>query len=121
MDQSRLKVKQRRKHDRVALELPLLLSWSAKSKNSLRATGISRNLSSNGIFFLTQARPPVGASIRFKALLPPMQKSASPLCMEAAGQVVRVEPAARAGKWNGVAAVHLRHTLRQWWGNPRGE
>lgn len=106
-------VKQRRQYARVAMELPLSFSWGTKQSRQ-KAEGVSHNLSAGGIFFRTQARPPVGAPIRLHTLLPPILQGATPLVMKVEGRIVRVEPAARPEEWNAVAAVSLRHVLQEW-------
>lgn len=104
-------VGQRRTYTRVPMELPLFFFWGTK-KSRQRAVGVSRNLSAAGVFFLTPARPPVGAPIRFHTLLPPLLQGASPLLMETEGRIVRVEPAAGPEQLNGVAAISVRHVLQ---------
>lgn len=107
-------LKQRREFKRYTMELPLLFTWSAEGRLRGRAQGVSRNLSAGGVFFLTRAQPPLGASIHLQVFLPPLVQGALPLCIEAEGRVVRVEPAARGEGKNGIAVANVHPVLRQW-------
>lgn len=77
-----------------------------------KGKGFTRNISASGLFFNTRDYVPVGASIQFEVVLPPMSRETSPLRLVGKADVVRVELAESAGGWCGVATTSTQVALR---------
>jgi hypothetical protein len=75
--------------------------------------GRSRDISEAGAFVLTNALPPVGASIDLAIQLPAWQVGAAALRMEMTGEVIRVDvPPGQERKW-GFAISSLKTLLKR--------
>jgi hypothetical protein len=87
--------------------LPVQVQVSVRSGQSPASTGLTRDLSRNGIFFYTDSQIHAGSNLEMVLLLPPelTQGEKQWVCCQAS--VVRVEQAADSGQI-GVAA-HIRN------------
>jgi len=75
--------------------------------------GRSRDISEAGTFVLTNALPPVGASIDVAIQLPAWQVGAAALRMEMTGEVIRVDvPPGQERKW-GFAISSVKTLLKR--------
>jgi hypothetical protein len=81
----------KRREERIRLEAPVLLA---------SGTGISRDISNSGIYFLTEQSLPLGGAVNFSVQLD-YACPGKPLKLECRGEVLRVE---EAGAQFGVAA-----------------
>jgi len=79
-----------RKYPRYGLEFPVIFSWKEGRRELQQAIGLTRNLSARGAFIFATTLPPSGASVRFRAFLPP-SSAISPVRLHGRGEVVRVE------------------------------
>jgi hypothetical protein len=90
----------RRRHLRYPLAADVKYQWSARNLMMGEGEGRSRDISEAGTFVLTNALPPVGASIDVAIQLPAWQAGAAALCMEMTGEVIRVDvPPGQERKW----------------------
>jgi len=90
----------RRRHLRYPLAAVVKYQWSARNLMMGEGEGRSRDISEAGTFVLTNALPPVGASIDVAIQLPAWQVGAAALRMEMTGEVVRVDvPPGQERKW----------------------
>jgi hypothetical protein len=90
----------RRRHLRYPLAAQVKYQWSARNLLMGEGEGSSRDISEAGTFVLTNALPPVGASIDVAIQLPAWQMGAAALRMEMTGEVVRVDvPPGQERKW----------------------
>jgi hypothetical protein len=81
---------QPRKHQRYGLEVPVIFSWKDARRALQQDIGLTRDLSIGGAFIFATTLPPSGATLRFKAFLPP-GSATSPVRLHGRGVVVRVE------------------------------
>ena len=103
----------RRRHLRYPVEAEVKYQWSTQSSTLGEGDGRSRDISQGGAFVLTNALPPVGASIDLTIQLPAWQVGAAALRMEMTGEVVRVDvPPGNEQKW-GFAVCSLKTLLRR--------
>jgi len=103
----------RRRHLRYPVEAEVKYQWSTHSSTLGEGDGRSRDISQGGAFVLTNALPPVGASIDLTIQLPAWQVGAAALRMEMTGEVVRVDvPPGNEHKW-GFAVCSLKTLLRR--------
>src|SRR5258708_10797291 len=72
----------RRRHLRYPLAAGVKYQWSARNLMMGEGEGRSRDISDAGTFVLTNALPPVRASIDMAIQLPAWQLSAATPCME---------------------------------------
>lgn len=93
------------RHARVSRRYPLneLVIFSCKSDVALRSTetGLTENVSTTGIAFLTDAAVQVGSCINLNLHLRSATKQGKTILLQAEGTVLRVEP---AGRQNRIAA-----------------
>jgi len=91
---------ERRSRSRIAVELPVAIKLS---EGNVQLSGNTRDLSSNGIFFYTQARISEGSELEMVLILPPelTQGEKRWVCCQAS--VIRVE-GKTPGREFGVAA-----------------
>jgi hypothetical protein len=92
--------RERRSRSRIAVELPVAIKLS---EGNLQLTGNTRDLSSSGIFFYTQATISEGSELEMVLILPPelTQGEKRWVCCQAS--VIRVEDK-NQGREFGVAA-----------------
>ena len=87
--------------------VPVQVQVSIRSGQSQASTGLTRDLSRNGVFFYTDSQIHEGSNLELVVMLPPelTQGEKSWVCCQAT--VVRVEEASEGGQM-GVAA-HIRN------------
>ncbi len=81
---------ERRKAVRFLLRVPVIFRWSDDQANPYEGTGFARDISTAGIFVMTEFCPPFGVAIDIEALLPPLQGSGQSLRLSGQGIVLRV-------------------------------
>jgi hypothetical protein len=94
---------ERRSGQRIPVRVPLTLNTP---EANLQATGYTRDLSSNGIFFYTDFPMRTGNEVEMLLILPPELTSGEKRWVCCQATVVRVEDGADSGKC-GIAA-HVR-------------
>ena len=103
----------RRRHLRYPLAAEVKYQWSARNVTIGEGEGRSRDISEGGTFVLTNAPPPVGASIDLAIQLPAWQVGAAALRMEMTGEVIRVDvPPNQEQKW-GFAISSMKTLLKR--------
>ena len=103
----------RRRHLRYPLAADVKYQWSARNLMMGEGEGRSRDISEAGAFVLTNALPPVGASIDVAIQLPAWQVGAAALRMEMTGEVIRVDvPPGQERKW-GFAISSVKTLLKR--------
>jgi|SRR5271170_2219359 hypothetical protein len=91
--------------------LPVQLQVSVRSGQSEASTGLTRDLSRNGIFFYTDSQIHEGSNLEMVLMLPPelTQGEKQWVCCQAS--VVRVEKAAGTGRIGVAASIRNIATL----------
>ncbi len=84
-------LQEKRREERIRLDVPVMLE---------KGTGISRDISESGIYFLTDQPLPTGGAVKFSVKLSHIRPG-KPVELDCQGQVLRIEP---AGEKFGVAA-----------------
>jgi hypothetical protein len=93
---------ERRKAIRFLLGIPVIFKWSGEQGQPHEGSGFARDISTAGIFVMTDVLPPFGAAIDLEVLLPPLQRSAHSLRLNAPGIVLRI---VSTGEVQGFAAT----------------
>jgi PilZ domain len=96
-------VDNRRRSHRYPVQAPVLLKWT-KDKMTRRERGMSRDISSGGLFVQCGTPPPVGATILMEVLLPALEPEARSLRLKAKGKVLRVEELVNGARGFAVAS-----------------
>jgi hypothetical protein len=96
-----------RRFPRQELEIPLKFSWKDARGRRHKGTGLARDVSPGGFFFVTRNDPPVGSPIDFEAFLPPVGPNAPVLRLQGEAQLLRVETETTHENqvWKGIAAA----------------
>lgn len=82
----------RRKAPRYAMRVPVLFRWTSTEGIGHRTWGISRDVSSKGIFVYSSEAPPQTSLLAMELVLrEPGEGGGGGVRLEASGQVVRVE------------------------------
>jgi hypothetical protein len=101
--QATVRLLQARAHLRYALRLQVVCSWTDTKERFHTMQGISRDISTNGIFVYCETPPEMGTNIVLKVIFPPLEaNSGSELLLRAIGKVVRLEG---SGSVAGFAAI----------------
>jgi PilZ domain len=104
-------VRELRAVERFRLKLPVNLTWQVRSKQEQQGEGITRDISTRGMFVLARTSPPKGKPLRFEISLSPDELSPA-IQVEGRGRVVRVERPAPRSKITGFAVVNLWFRVR---------
>jgi hypothetical protein len=80
----------RRSHLRFDLRAPVAYTWKDQ-EGTRQGSGITRDVSENGLFIIARSAPPMGASIRFEVSF--LYRDQSQIKMRAKAKIVRVETA----------------------------
>jgi hypothetical protein len=103
---------QPRKHNRYRLDAPVSFIWRDERGDQREGTGRTRDIGLEGVFVLTEACPPLMASVHIELLLPKLHSEARTLVAQGDGQVIRVEPGGLSGMRSGFAARVERLLVR---------
>jgi len=95
--------RERRRHPRAALGLPLRLIRIADRPEALPISLVTKNISSSGVYFLSPRRIEPGTAIMLEVALVDRPLGHGSVRMCTAAHVVRAEPADLMG-WHGLAA-----------------
>jgi hypothetical protein len=90
---------------RFPLELPVSVSWQIHGQPECQGEGVTRNISSRGMFVLAHRSPTLGTPVHFEVSLVPGRGSAA-IGLEGQGTVVRLEPPASSSGMPGFAVVN---------------
>jgi hypothetical protein len=100
-----------RKVNRYPLELSVIFSWKGPRHDRQVGVGLTRDISPNGTFVVTQSPPPLDADIKLKAFLPPSRDQFRSV-MYTHGRVVRVDPSPGGASPGGFAVAGTEFVLR---------
>ena len=92
---------EKRTRQRFPLQLPIVV---AACGEELEVSGITRDVSSAGVFFYTKAWPSDKATLEFKMMMPPELTGSAGARALCKGKVIRVESGSEFGV-TGVAAT----------------
>jgi hypothetical protein len=82
---------ERRKDNRFLLRVPVTFKWTDEQARPHEGSGFSLDISTSGIFVITEVYPPVGAAVEVEVLLPSLRGFAPQgLRLSAPGIVRRV-------------------------------
>lgn len=98
--------------ERFQLRLPVNFSWPLRGQQTQTGEGLTRDISSRGLFVSARNGPRIGASLRFEFNLAPDDLS-SAVQVEGKGQVVRVEHGPLKQRITGFAVRNLSFTVRE--------
>jgi hypothetical protein len=101
-----------RRHNRYRLAAPVSFIWRDERGNQHEGTGWARDIGLEGVFVLTEACPPLRASVHVELVLPRLHSEARTLVAQGDGQVIRVEPGGLSGMRSGFAASVKRLLVR---------
>jgi hypothetical protein len=90
---------------RCRLKCRVVFSWREAGKRRRHSEGVTRDISSRGLFILASKSPPAGTALRYDILLPQLERTLPRIRMQGEGRVVRVEPAAAPAGVVGFAAA----------------
>lgn len=96
---------ERRAARRFTMTLPVKVRFS-DSGSTVEKEGHTRDVSYRGLYFMAEAKPPMGSSIEFVLTLPQQITLAGDVHIRCYGRVIRVEP---HDMRNGIAARIDRH------------
>jgi hypothetical protein len=97
---------------RYALRATVLFSWERERGVDSKAEGVTRDMSTHGVFVYSLVLPPEDTSVRIEVTFPPLQEGAPPLQIDVQGRVVRVERNAKDSAYSGFAVSTERAILR---------
>jgi len=98
--------------ERFQLRLPVNFSWPLRGQQTQTGEGLTRDISSRGLFVSAQNGPRIGANLRFEFNLTPDDVS-SAVQVEGKGRVVRVEHGLLKHRITGFAVRNLSFTVRE--------
>jgi hypothetical protein len=75
---------------RYALSADVLLSWEEQGAYA-KGEGVTRDMSTNGLFVYSKVLPPENAPSRLEVVFPPLREGGAPVRSKVRGRVVRVE------------------------------
>jgi PilZ domain len=75
---------------RYGLSANVLFSWEEQGPRA-NGQGVTRDMSTNGLFVYSKVLPPENASLGLEVGFPPLQEGSAPVRIKVRGRVVRVE------------------------------
>ena len=81
-----------RKANRYKLGAPVFYVWAEKKESEQYAQGITRDISTSGVYVQTDTLPQIGARILFDILLPKLVDPGNGMHLTGDGVVLRVDP-----------------------------
>ncbi len=103
--------KERRKHVRYPVRLPVFFSWKKRGSAVVPCEGITRDISLRGAYVLSAIYPPVATVIEMEILLPRSLRAAN-LLIVGKVRIQRVERASRKKLGSGFSAVATGFAVR---------
>jgi hypothetical protein len=89
---------------RYALSANVLFSWEGRGPYA-KGQGVTRDMSTNGLFVYSKVLPPENASLGLEVGFPPLHKGSAPVRIKVRGRVVRVEREPAESFRNGFAVA----------------
>lgn|SRR5260370_40123627 len=93
-----------RKRVRHRLSADAVFTWESAERMYLHGEGVTRDVSSSGVYIFSLTCPPVGATIQLEVLLFALASGARTLRLKTDATVIRVEHGSAAGE-EGFAVV----------------
>ena len=90
---------------RYPLRLPAIFTWQGENRISHTTEGVTRDVSTKGVFVNAVATPPEEAAIRIEFDFPPVREGADLFRICVDGHVVRVDRDEADPNHNGFAAI----------------
>ncbi len=87
-----------RRATRFQVHAPVIFHWIDQEGVQRQAGGFARDISTGGVFVLSEVPPPIGTVVRLELMLPRLEAAARGWQLKASGKVVRVE-------WDGFAGT----------------
>jgi hypothetical protein len=81
-----------RKGQRFIIATKVWFNWQTKDGRWLEGDGITRDISGDGLFVLTDTLPTVGAPIIVVVEMPALKMLPRPVTFRGSGKIVRIEP-----------------------------
>ena len=103
--------KERRKHVRYPVRLPVFFSWKKRGSAVVPCEGITRDISLRGAYVLSAICPPVATVIEMEILLPRSLRKPNLLIVDKV-RILRVERASRKKLGTGFSAVATGFAVR---------
>jgi hypothetical protein len=91
--------------ERLALAVDVKLAWKIRGQLRRQERGVTRNISSRGMFVVTRRPPPRRTLVRFEFSLKPAAGT-KPIRVQGEGQVVRVKQTETNAMQTGFALVN---------------
>ena len=95
---------------RYALSANVLFSWEGLGPCA-KGQGVTRDMSTNGLFVYSKVLPPENASLGLEVGFPPLHEGRAPVRFKVRGRVVRVERETGEPFRNGFAVSSERTSL----------
>ena len=103
---------ERRKHQRDDFAAPAKFYWEMSDSTHRQGTGVTRDLSAEGVFIMTDDPPPVGTTVQFEVDLE-TSRLGSAVTVRAKGKVNRIETTDLVGRLGGFAISTRRMRLEK--------
>jgi len=101
---------ERREHPRYGVRALVNFEWMDEGILR-RGQGLTRDISSKGMFIYSHSGPPTKADLEVEVLLPPVAGAATKFRISAKALVIRVEPTTKFGEHGGFAVLNRSHIL----------
>ena len=76
---------------RYPVRASVLFSWEEERGIHLEGTGVTRDMSTKGVFVYSMVLPPENASVNMEVAFPPLRQNAPPVRIHVRGRIVRTE------------------------------
>lgn len=104
---------ERRQHRRFDLRVPVQFKWKDRKRVHHLGAGLTRDISTKGIFVYTDSLPPQDTKIQTEFSVPTSSPVEIGVQMTVRARVVRLEPATPGKADGGFAAAGQSFTLRR--------
>lgn len=101
----------RREQTRFNVRASVTFEWWDAQGVQRCGQGVTRDVSSKGLFIFSDCLPPAKVDLRLEVLFGSVVEEGSNLQLEAEALVLRVEPAANLGASSGFAVLNKSHNL----------
>ena len=81
----------RRGSTRFRLRVMVVCRWKDDEGNAHEIDGLTRDISTGGVYVVSSVPPPGGIQLGVEVLLPPLRPGIQPVQLQCDGDVVRVE------------------------------
>jgi len=109
---------ERREHTRFGVRAIVDFEWT-RDGIPYRARGLTRDISSKGMFIYSHSEPPANADLEVAVFFHSVAEAVTNIEMKARALVVRVELASNPGIYHGFALLHKSYKLQNGTPNER--